>query len=258
MRKMIVLDLDGTTLRNDKTVPTNTINTLIKEKTKGNDIIFATARPPRDAYKYVPEQLKDNPIICYNGAAIVSSDNLEMIYDKQITREDVLKILDVCNDYGYNQISLEINDTLYSNFDTTPFFGNAKNEIRDLRQMGYDSVFKLIICSEKPIDENILLKLPNTTKGIITDKKILCQIMSSEASKWTAISNLANKMNIKTENIIAFGDDTNDIEMIKNAGIGVAMGNADEQLKSIADFITDTNQNDGVAKFLEKMKPVGT
>ena len=82
--------------------------------------------------------------------------------------------------------------------------------------------------------------------------------MSSEASKWTAISNLANKMNIKTENIIAFGDDTNDIEMIKNAGIGVAMGNADEQLKNIADFITDTNQNDGVAKFLGKMKPVGT
>ena len=78
--------------------------------------------------------------------------------------------------------------------------------------------------------------------------------MSSEASKWTAISNLANKMNIKTENIIAFGDDTNDIEMINNAGIGVAMGNAEEQLKSIADFITDTNQNDGVAKFLENME----
>ena len=252
MEKLIVLDLDGTTLRNDKTVSENTINTLLDVRDRGNTILFATARPPRDAYKYVPEPLRNNPIICYNGAAVVSSNNLDVIYEKQIAKNDVIKILDICENFGYNQLSIEVNDTLYSNFDTTPFFGNAKNEIKDLRQMEYKSVYKVIICSEKPIDEKILKLFPQTVKGVITDKKTLCQIMNAESSKWIAINSLVDKMGIKKENIIAFGDDVNDLEMIKNAGIGVAMGNAEEQLKVIANYITDSNVNDGVAKFLKE------
>ena len=252
MEKLIVLDLDGTTLRNDKTVSENTINTLLDVRDRGNTILFATARPPRNAYKYVPEPLRNNPIICYNGAAVVSSNNLDVIYEKQIAKNDVIKILDICENFGYNQLSIEVNDTLYSNFDTTPFFGNAKNEIKDLRQMEYKSVYKVIICSEKPIDEKILKLFPQTVKGVITDKKTLCQIMNAESSKWIAINSLVDKMGIKKENIIAFGDDVNDLEMIKNAGIGVAMGNAEEQLKVIANYITDSNVNDGVAKFLKE------
>ncbi|HCC03901.1 MAG TPA: Cof-type HAD-IIB family hydrolase [Clostridiales bacterium] len=251
MKKLIVLDLDGTTLRNDKTVSDNTINTLLDVRDRGNTILFATARPPRDAYKYVPEALKNNPIICYNGAAVVSSNDLDVIYEKQIAKNDVLKILDICENFGYNQLSIEVKDTLYSNFDTTPFFGNAKNEIKDLRQMEYKNAYKVIICSEKLIDEKILKLFPKTVKGVITDKKTLCQIMNAESSKWIAINSLVDKMGIKKENIIAFGDDVNDLEMIKNAGTGVAMENAEEQLKEIADYITDTNENDGVAKFLK-------
>lgn len=251
MKNLIVLDLDGTTLRNDKTVSENTIKTLLDVRERGNTILFATARPPRDAYKYVPEALRNNPIICYNGAAVVSSNNLDVIYEKQIAKNDVLKILDICERFGYNQLSIEVNDTLYSNFDTTPFFGNAKNEIKDLRQMEYNSAYKVIICSEKPIDEKILKLFPQTVKGVVTDKKTLCQIMNAESSKWVAINSLVDKIGINKENIIAFGDDVNDLEMIKNAGIGVAMGNAEEQLKKIANYITDTNVNDGVAKFLK-------
>ena len=251
MKNLIVLDLDGTTLRNDKTVSENTINTLLDVRERGNTILFATARPPRDAYKYVPEALRNNPIICYNGAAVVSSNNLDVIYEKQIAKKDVLKILDVCERFGYNQLSIEVNDTLYSNFDTTPFFGNARNEIKDLRQMEYKSAYKVIICSEKPIDEKILKLFPQTVKGVVTDKKTLCQIMNAESSKWVAINSLVDKIGINKENIIAFGDDVNDLEMIKNAGIGVAMENAEEQLKKIANYITDTNVNDGVAKFLK-------
>ena len=92
MKKMIVLDLDGTTLRNDKTVSDNTISTLLECRGQGNNILFATARPPRDAYKYVPVPLRDNPIICYNGACIISSEKLNVLYKKEIPKEDVLKV----------------------------------------------------------------------------------------------------------------------------------------------------------------------
>ena len=76
--------------------------------------------------------------------------------------------------------------------------------------------------------------------------------MNAESSKWVAINSIIEKFGISKENVIAFGDDINDLEMIKNAGTGVAMGNAEEQLKSIANYITDTNVNDGVAMFLKK------
>ena len=84
--KLIVLDLDGTLLRNDKTVSKENIDALLNFKAKGNKILFATARPPRDAYKYVPVPLRDNPIICYNGACIINKDK-EIIYSKQIDRK---------------------------------------------------------------------------------------------------------------------------------------------------------------------------
>ena len=86
MNKIVVLDLDGTLLRNDKTVSKETINTLLRFKNANNKILFATARPPRDAYKYVPEELRDNPIICYNGACIIDS-NKNVLYRKEIKKK---------------------------------------------------------------------------------------------------------------------------------------------------------------------------
>lgn len=252
MKKMIVLDLDGTTLRNDKTVSDNTISTLLECRGQGNNILFATARPPRDAYKYVPVPLRDNPIICYNGACIISSEKLNVLYKKEIPKEDVLKVLDIIEKHGYNNMCIEVNDALYSNFDTTDFFGNAKNCIVDLKEMEFEAAYKVIICSKKQITDDVIKEFPKSCKGIITDNGTLCQIINSEASKWTCIESLSKKLDIAKENIIAFGDDFNDLDMIKNAGVGIAMGNAQQEIKNIADFVTDTNTNDGVAKYLDK------
>ena len=252
MNKIIVLDLDGTILKKDKTMSENTINTLLQAKKEGNMILFATARPQRDTFKYIPEFLRGNPVICNNGAIIVSSKNFEVIYRKTIKRGDVLKIIDIIESYNYKNITIEVNDNMYSNFDTTPFFGNSKNEIRDLRKMVYENADKVIICEEKTIDEKILKQFPSTVKGMLTDSKTLCQIINSSASKWNALINIARKLGVDNRNIIAFGDDVNDFDMIENAGIGVAMGNAENEIKNVADYITDTNENDGVAKFLKE------
>ncbi len=250
MEKIVVLDLDGTLLRKDKTVSQYTINTLLKFKEKNNKILFATARPPRDAYKYVPEVLRNNPIICYNGACIF--DGKQILYKKQMTKQDTLEIMKIAQKFGYNQISIEIDDTLYSNFDTSDFFGNAPNQIVDLEEMKFEKAYKVIVCSKSPIKKELLESLPTSCKGIITDEGTLCQIMNIESSKWMSIKSITEKIGIKAENVIAFGDDYNDFDMIKNAGIGVAMGNAENSIKQIASIVTDTNDNDGVAKYIEK------
>ena len=134
MNKMIVLDLDGTLLRDDKTVSKETIDILLKFKSAGNEILFATARPPRDAYKYVPD--------------------------------------------------FEINDKLYSNFDTSDFFGKAPSQIVDLENLEFNNV---IVCSKNKITQKVVENLPNSCKGIITDNGKLCQIMSCKLYKNTIL-----------------------------------------------------------------------
>lgn len=250
MYKIIVLDLDGTTLRKDKTVSEHTIDVLKRCNEKGIKILFATARPPRDAYKYVPVELRNNPIISYNGACIINVQK-EVLYSKQMSRESILELLSVCKSHGYNNLCLEINDKLYSNFDTSDFFGDAPTEIVELENIPYDSVYKCIICSHEAIKEEILDEFPQECKGIITDDGSLCQIMHSDVSKWTSIKALIEQMGIKSSEVVAFGDDFNDADMIKFAGRGIAMGNAQDSIKDIADFVTDTNMNDGVAKYIE-------
>lgn len=251
MCKLIVLDLDGTLLRKDKTVSEETINVLLSFKNQNNKILFATARPPRDAYKYVPEVLRDNPIICYNGACIIDKDK-KVLYRKEISRENALKVLKTAKKFGYENVCFEINDVLYSTFDTYDFFGDCENQIADLENMEFDTVYKVIICNKIPISKEFLSQISDICKCIITDNGTLCQIMDTEVSKWNSINALIKQESIEDEDIIAFGDDYNDYEMIKNAGIGVAMGNAEESIKQIANYTTSSNTEEGVSKFIKE------
>ena len=250
MNQLVVLDLDGTLLRNDKTVSDETVESLIEFKNRNNKILFATARPPRDAYKYVPQKLRDNPIICYNGACMINRK--EILFKKEMLKDTVYKIIETSQKSGYRQICFEINDKLYSNFDTSDFFGKAPTEIVDLTKLDMKTVYKVIICNKTPISHDFLTILPDTCKGIITDNGKLCQIMDQEVSKWNSIQSIIKTWKIKDEDIIAFGDDYNDLDMIKHAAIGVAMGNAEKVVKDAADFITDTNMNEGISKYLKK------
>lgn len=252
MSKLLVLDLDGTLLRDDKTVSMENISALLKFKKKKNKILFATARPPRDAYKYIPIDLRGNPIICYNGACIIDKSK-NIVYRQEIDRNDVLKTVDIARKFKYNNLCLEINDELFSNFDTSYFFGNCANNITELEKLNFARVFKIIICSKIPINFEILDMLPQNCNGVITDDGTLCQIMNAKASKWNCIREIIHFLNIPVEDTIAIGDDYNDIEMIANCGIGVAMGNANKQVKDVANYITDTNMNNGIAKFLENI-----
>ena len=250
MNQLVVLDLDGTLLRNDKTVSDETVESLIEFKNRNNKILFATARPPRDAYKYVPQKLRDNPIICYNGACMINRK--EILFKKEMLKDTVYKIIETSPKSGYRQICFEINDKLYSNFDTSDFFGKAPTEIVDLTKLDMKTAYKVIICNKTPISHDFLTILPDTCKGIITDNGKLCQIMDQEVSKWNSIQSIIKTWKIKDEDIIAFGDDYNDLDMIKHAGIGVAMGNAEKVVKDAADFITDTNMNEGISKYLKE------
>lgn len=250
MKNIIVLDLDGTLLRDDKTISNETIQTLIKAKKQENEIIFATARPPRSVYQYIPKDLQDSFIICYNGACMVQKNKI--IAKKEITRQEAMQILNKAKEFEYNKICFEINDILYSNFDVEYFFGKIPYQKTNLENLNFENAFKIIVCSEKPIKKDFLKELPSFCKGVITDKGNLCQIMNYDVSKWRSIEFLLDKLKFSKENVIAFGDDYNDLEMIQNVGLGIAMENSTDDIKAVAKGITASNNCDGVAKFIKE------
>jgi hydroxymethylpyrimidine pyrophosphatase-like HAD family hydrolase len=84
------------------------------------------------------------------------------------------------------------------------------------------------------------------------DNVSLGLVMNRKATKWNAVQAVSEHFNIPTADIVAFGDDYNDVEMLRGCGIGVAVANAINEAKSVADHICDTNENDGVAKWLEE------
>ncbi|MED0987249.1 HAD family hydrolase [Bacillus paramycoides] len=249
MKKVIISDLDGTLLRSDKTISEKSINILRECKNKGSELIFATARPPRAINQYIPSVLKNDIIICYNGALVLKGN--DTLYKKEISRNVILEIIEKAKKYNLNNICIEINDKLYSNFDVTDYFGNVPNEVIDVRELDFKEAFKVILCTKDSINKNLIKELPAECNAVITDNGTLCQIMHAEVSKWNSIQHVLQHLNCEASDVIAFGDDYNDMEMIEKCGIGVAMNNAVEELKSVAKFIAKSNDEDGVTTFLE-------
>ncbi|EJS68041.1 Cof-type HAD-IIB family hydrolase [Bacillus cereus] len=249
MKKVIISDLDGTLLRSDKTISEKSINILRECKNKGDELIFATARPPRAIKQYIPNVLKNEIVICYNGALVLKGNDI--LYEMEISKNTFLEIIDIAKKYEFHQICLEINDKLYSNFDVTDYFGNVPCEIMDVRKLNFEKASKIIICMKGSINKEFIKELPIECNAVITDNGTLCQIMHAEVSKWNSIQHVLQHLNRDVSEVIAFGDDYNDMEMIEKCGIGVAMSNAVDELKSVAKFIAKSNDEDGVASFLE-------
>ena len=251
MKKMIVSDLDGTLLRSDKTISAHSIEVLRSIEEKGIQLVFATARPPRDAFRLNPDELKNNLVICYNGAVIYN--NKELIYSREMPLSTTREIFKEAGRFGLNQISTEVNDVLHSNFDVAKVFGSIPYTSVDLDEYAFEKTHKVMIYAEEKIPAGFIQDLPETCTVVVTDQGTLCQIMPRDVSKWNSIAHVLEDLEMDQQSVIAFGDDFNDMEMIQHAGMGVAMGNAVDELKTLADHVTVTNDQDGFAVFLRDL-----
>lgn len=252
MYEIIVSDLDGTLFRSDKTISAYTVSVLKEYEKLGYKIIFATARPPRETLKFLPADLKKDIVICYNGALIINEGKI--LYKRELNRETVLNIIQLAESYEETNICLEINDRLYSNFCIKSFFGDINFKNIDLWNLAFNNVYKVMICNSGGVNPDLIQNLPKECRPILTDGGTLCQIMHPVVSKWNGIQFLMKRLNISEKRIITFGDDYNDMEMIMNCGLGVAVGNAVDAIKKTANHTTLSNDDDGVATFLDQYK----
>ena len=246
--KMIVTDLDGTLLRDDKTVSERTKSVLHNCREMGIKIVYATGRGG-SAERVAPSEFFDGKITM-NGAIVKVND--EVVYKRLIPYLDARPILTACNERGI-RITSEISGMHYSNFVVSDIWPQIINfEIVDFTQHEMDAE-KIYTPNPTAEDKKFIESLlPNDQYFVITadGSDFLGQIMHNDATKGKAVAALAQFWGVAQSEVVAFGDDFNDIDMLKYAGIGVAMGNALDEVKVVSDHECLSNEEDGAIEWI--------
>ena len=253
LAKMIITDLDGTLLKDDKTVSDYTVSVFKRCRDNGIKIVFATARPVRTV-KNMNIGIESDAAIYHNGAVVTVNGEvfLRNAIESEIARDLLSKAV---KKFDGMRISAEINDVLYANFDTEAIWAFEQAVITDFKDFNGlpDLPAEKIIFDT--VDGGLIREieklLPDGLYTEISENKLL-MVMNKAANKFNAAVKVAGYFNISAADITAFGDDYNDIEMLKGCGTGVAMSNAIDGAKAAADFICGSNENDGVARWIEE------
>ncbi|MEI5906511.1 Cof-type HAD-IIB family hydrolase [Bacillus spongiae] len=262
-KHLIVLDLDGTLLTDDKKISTKTKNVLHTLMKQGHEVMIATGRPYRASETYYNELGLTSPIVNFNGAFVHHPlDNSWGMFHEPMDLDVALEIVEACKEFSFHNIIAEIMDEVYFHYHDERLidifsFGNPTIATGDLKKILTDHPTSLLIHAEESIVPMIRKHLSKVHAEVIDHRRWaapwhVIEIVKKGLNKAIGIEIVAKRLGIPRENIIAFGDEDNDIEMIEYAGTGVAMGNAIPPLKDLANEVTLSNEEDGIGVYLEK------
>ena len=242
--KMIATDLDCTLLRTDKTVSEYTVNVLSRCRERGIKLVFVTARPP-SMVKEFTDVLSPDAVCVNNGSCIFIECNPPVkFFFEQETQRSLLRELSR-NDSFY-RISAQTGEKDYTSTADTGY-----KTYMDFTQET-DERFGLIAFHYRNIKEVARVLQPyRDIRYHFVSGTDLVDIFPEHASKISSIKIVAAHWGINVANIAAFGDDYNDIDLLRECGIGVAVENAIDEAKAAANYICDSNDNDGMAKWIE-------
>lgn len=244
------IDLDETLLQSDGTVSPRAQHALRTWQKEDRQIVIATGRPYRSVARSLPEDLRQLPLICYNGAEL-HLDGAK-IYENFIavdaTRQLVAELLRVAVDAT---IGVELGGELYLN---RPMNRPSPYHVADLLEVAVQPAAKILIFAEALEAFTPLFNdLPGTCRVLLTPKYRFAQILACTADKAEALQVLLQRWQRPLATVVAFGDDTNDVDMVRLSGLGVAMANAVDAVKAVAKHITAGHDEDGVALVLESL-----
>lgn len=244
--RAIIVDFDRTLLHTDKSISEYTVKVLLDLQKSGIRLFAATARPERAITEYC-KMIPFDAVTTLNGARTIAKKN---DYENPINPDSAEEILRQLEGIAGMIISLETGNGLYANTDIPIWEPMVTDHIRKLPQQ--EKIYK-ILASHPGIPANqINVNLPNDTYASVADQKLI-QIMSSSATKWSGIQKMLEAYEITPDQAIYFGDDIDDVEPIRRCGCGVAVSNALECVRDVADYITESNDKDGVARFLAEL-----
>ncbi|MGL5379466.1 Cof-type HAD-IIB family hydrolase [Clostridium sp.] len=271
--KMVCIDMDGTLLGKRRQISNKSKEVIKNAHDKGVEIVVTTGRIYNNAAYFSHILGVESPVIAANGAIVREKHTDRVIYESPIPKDDCIRLIEILYK-NKMQFHFYTNDMIYSSNKFVEF----GTKIYMTKQIGYESL-KIKYDIIRDIEEWKILFEENhrkITKCIVFSvspqklarfkdkineiKSIVCfgsgshslEINYKDASKGEAVRQLAKHYGFNRDEIICIGDNENDVSMIEYAGLGIAMENAIEDVKKVADYITDNNKNDGVAKAIEK------
>lgn len=274
MYKLIAMDLDGTLLDDSKNISQDNIELVVELIDKGYEVVIATGRRYWSAKQLVKDINRPLVILANNGNIVRTTKNDSIIIKKYLDLNDFRTLIQEGKNRGLHPIvhvdGFEENIDLIIEMDKTnenysnyiPKGEERYRKVESYLEMEEDRILAVVYAGRKKELESFHLDIndryPNRYNSHIMENiaiaEALLEIMNPLGNKWLSLSEYAKEQGISYEEIIAIGDDNNDIQMIKNAGCGIAMKNASEGVKKVADIITEKDNNEsGVAYELRKI-----
>ena len=265
MKKLIALDLDGTLLDDRKEITERTRKSLIRAQQSGNTVILASGRPTPGLYTQAETLELDKHhglLLYYNGGKVTDYTTGEVIYENSIANPLAKEFLRHLEQFDVNPI-VEDGENIYTN-NPDGFkndFESAQNHLGIVKvdnicdYVDYNPV-KILIAAPQEILDPQIEKITAPFEGRLSFVKsapFYLEATPLGVNKAGSLQIVCDRLGFSREQLVSFGDAENDLSMIEFAGMGVAMANACEKLKSVANMVTLSNNDDGIAHALRQL-----
>ncbi len=259
-KKLIAIDLDGTTLNSHSLISPRTASVLKKATAAGHYVSIATGRPYRMSAQFYQQLQLETPMVTFNGA-LVHKPNMVWPYERELSiqKEIAFEIIAQKEKLQLEFVAAENRETFFidrlDNFEGE-FFATEKITEANLFKNLTSNPTSLLVKTQKEVSSLVSASLISQFKDSVDVRtwggpSPTLEIVSLGIQKAMGIERIAQSYNIAQEDIIAFGDEANDYEMIQYAGLGVVMNNGIEALQNIADDVTTySNHENGLAEYL--------
>lgn len=260
---LIAVDLDGTLLSDEKTISKRNRDVLFRLRKLGHKVVIATGRPYRASKDYYQQLALDSPMVNFNGAFVhhpLAPDTFKTMHSP-LDRRVAKMIVETCEALNVKNIMVEVMDDYYLRYLNRGFaeaftLNQSPSDYGNLQKLLTRDPTSLLIHPDDDQHSKLKSLLSDAHAEVIDQRSWgapwhVIEIIKAGLNKAVGLKKIAAHFQIPQERVIAFGDEDNDFEMLEYAGCGVAMENAIDDLKALANEQTSSNESDGVAAFLE-------
>ncbi len=266
MYKLVAIDLDGTLLNSDKVITPRTQEAIKKARQLGVTVVLASGRPIDGmipSLETLGLTTKEDYVICYNGSYVYCHGEEEPILANILRGYDAKRVYELAQELDLNTHAFSLQHGLITPKDNpytgreafingltlTEFdFTTLEDDHGIIKAMFADDPEKL----DAVVRENRIPEEFSNDYTVVRSAGIFLEFINKKSNKGIGVQAIAERLNLSPEEVICIGDAQNDHHMIQYAGLGVAMANADENTRAIADVIARSNNEDGVAQIIEE------
>ncbi|MCI8769624.1 MAG: ATP-dependent zinc metalloprotease FtsH [Lachnospiraceae bacterium] len=263
---VLVLDIDGTLLNSQREISESTKNAIVEAQRRGKTIAVASGRSisgmRRTAANILLEEF-GGYIIAYNGTTVLNCKTGECIYNQTISKDLIAPVFEAAKEakvgilvYNDSKKELVLGTSLdqYSEADARECDVTVREADNFVKEIDFP-INKFLLTGEpeymKEVEKTMQSKFGSRLNVFRSDPHFV-ELLPKFVDKGIAVDKLIKHLDVKKDKVICVGDSHNDLPMLRQAGLGVAMGNAQAEVKEAADFITGSNDEDGILKVIQK------